>query len=117
MVPPALKATVPVGLTHGAAQVIAKVEPAAIAWSNVMATELSTGTLMALLAGETVVTKGAMGAVATRSRAPRILSCEHPAARVASSATAHHDSRRRNALKSFMYILYSGRGSAHEPTG
>ena len=72
--PPALKATVPVGFTQGAAQVIAKVEPAAIALSKVMATVLLTGTPMALLSGDTVVTTGAMGAVATRSLAPRIVS-------------------------------------------
>ena len=57
----------PVGFTQGAAQVIVNVEPAAIALSKVMATVLLTGTPMALLSGETAVTTGAMGAVATRS--------------------------------------------------
>ena len=103
-VPPELRATVPAGLTQGATQVTVKVKPDAIGLSKVMATVLLIGTLIALSSGETAVTAGAMGATATRSAAPRILSCEHPAARVASSAIAHHGSRRRNVLKSFMYV-------------
>ena len=71
-VPPELSATVPVGFTQGAAQVTVKVEPVAIALLKVMATVLSTGTLIALSSGETAVTAGAMGAAATRSAAPRI---------------------------------------------
>ena len=62
----------PVGFTQGAAQVTVNVDPVAIALSKVMATVLPTGTLIALLVGETAVTTGAMGAVATRSAAPRI---------------------------------------------
>jgi len=108
-VPPPLRATVPVGFTQGAAQVIAKVDPAAIVLSKVMATVLLTGTLMRLSAGVTLVTAGAVGAVPTLPAAPRIESPLHPAARVASSAATHHARPRRGVLKSFMYILYIGR--------
>ena len=61
-VPVAFSAKVPVGVTHGEAQVTANVVPAAIRLSNVMATVLLVATEMASGPGNTPVTSGGVGA-------------------------------------------------------
>src|SRR5688572_7032510 len=105
MVPPALRATEPVGFVQGAAQVTVNVVPAAIALSKVIVMALLIATLIASSAGDTALTRGAVGAGATRPSAPRIESPLQPAARVASSAVAHQPRPRLLVLNSCMEIL------------